>query len=131
MVVECKFCFFFYNFFSRLNFCFFFFRLMSNLVYRVYPLPETMKEYIWNFGALDNLDESQYIGEMLKLSFKGTTLFFLNGRKYATCQNKKTKMSIFFLLALLFPEGGVSPQAPQIFHKFSKENLAKFLHTKS
>ena len=49
---------------------------MSNLVYRVYPLPETMKEYIWNFGALDDLDESQYIGEMLKLSFKGTTFFF-------------------------------------------------------
>eukprot|EP00493_Phyllostaurus_siculus_P022883 UN23217 len=43
---------------------------MNNLVYRVYPLPETMKEYIWNFGALDELDESQYIGEMLNLSFK-------------------------------------------------------------
>ena len=41
-------------------------RQMNNLVYRVYPLSETMKEYIWNFGALDELDESQYIGEMLK-----------------------------------------------------------------
>lgn len=49
---------------------------MNNLVYRVYPLPETMKQYIWNFGSLDELDESQYIGEMLSLTFKSSRIPF-------------------------------------------------------
>merc|ERR1719483_1152569 len=43
---------------------------MNNLVYRVYPLPPTMKEYVWNFGHLDELDEQQYIGEMVHLAFR-------------------------------------------------------------
>lgn len=43
---------------------------MANLVYRVYPLPATMKEFIWNFGTLDDLDERQYIAEMLDLSLQ-------------------------------------------------------------
>eukprot|EP00494_Astrolonche_serrata_P029108 UN29375 len=47
---------------------------MNNLVYRVYPLPPTMKEYVWNFGHLDDMDEQQYIGEMLQLSFSASNV---------------------------------------------------------
>ncbi|ETN98579.1 hypothetical protein RFI_38913, partial [Reticulomyxa filosa] len=39
---------------------------LSQYVYRVFPLPETMKEYVWQFGRLSNLDEKQYILEMTK-----------------------------------------------------------------
>ncbi|ETO22336.1 hypothetical protein RFI_14862 [Reticulomyxa filosa] len=34
---------------------------MSELVYRVFPLPRSMKTYVWNFGSLSDLDEMQYI----------------------------------------------------------------------
>ncbi|ETO03185.1 hypothetical protein RFI_34225 [Reticulomyxa filosa] len=37
---------------------------LSKYVYRVYPLCETMKEYVWSFGRLSELNEQQYIVEM-------------------------------------------------------------------
>ncbi|ETO36339.1 hypothetical protein RFI_00723 [Reticulomyxa filosa] len=37
---------------------------LSKYVYRVYPLCETMKEYVWSFGRLSDSDEQQYIAEM-------------------------------------------------------------------
>ncbi|ETO14009.1 hypothetical protein RFI_23362, partial [Reticulomyxa filosa] len=37
---------------------------LSKYVYRVHPLCETMKEYVWSFGRLSELDEQQYIVEM-------------------------------------------------------------------
>ncbi|ETO35633.1 hypothetical protein RFI_01430, partial [Reticulomyxa filosa] len=39
---------------------------LSKYVYRVYPLCETMKEYVWMFGRLSDLDERQYIWEMTR-----------------------------------------------------------------
>ncbi|ETN99929.1 hypothetical protein RFI_37538 [Reticulomyxa filosa] len=38
---------------------------LGKYVYRVYPLCETMKEYVWSFGRLSDLDEQQYIVEMV------------------------------------------------------------------
>ncbi|ETO06596.1 hypothetical protein RFI_30799 [Reticulomyxa filosa] len=38
---------------------------LRNYVYRVHPLCETMKEYVWPFGRLSELDEQQYIVEMI------------------------------------------------------------------
>ncbi|ETO32802.1 hypothetical protein RFI_04311, partial [Reticulomyxa filosa] len=37
---------------------------LSKYIYRVHPLCETMKEYVWSFGRLSELDEQQYIVEM-------------------------------------------------------------------
>jgi hypothetical protein len=34
---------------------------MSKLVYRVYPLPETMLDYLWDFGSLSAQDEELYV----------------------------------------------------------------------
>ena len=38
---------------------------MSKLVYRVHPLPETMMDYVWDYGSLDKEDEKSYIRQML------------------------------------------------------------------
>jgi hypothetical protein len=37
----------------------------SNLVYRVKPLPETMMDYMWDYGSLDPNDERAYIERMV------------------------------------------------------------------
>eukprot|EP01084_Bolivina_argentea_P012685 23757_1 len=34
---------------------------MGSLVYRVFPLLPSLKTYLWNFGALSQKDEQQYI----------------------------------------------------------------------
>ncbi|ETN99625.1 hypothetical protein RFI_37845, partial [Reticulomyxa filosa] len=39
---------------------------LSIFVYCVFPLSETVKFHIWQFGSLSNLDEQQYILEMIK-----------------------------------------------------------------
>ncbi|ETN97178.1 hypothetical protein RFI_40353, partial [Reticulomyxa filosa] len=39
---------------------------LSKWMYRVVPLCETMKEYVWPFGQLSELDEKQYIQAMTK-----------------------------------------------------------------
>eukprot|EP01084_Bolivina_argentea_P065542 119465_1 len=44
---------------------------ISNLVYRVYPIPPSMKIYIWNFGYLSKLDEQQYISVMVSSAWNG------------------------------------------------------------
>lgn len=38
---------------------------LAQFMYRVYPLPPTMKEYVWMFGSLSELDELQYVSEMV------------------------------------------------------------------
>eukprot|EP01083_Nonionella_stella_P289833 986305_1 len=37
---------------------------LSQFMYRVYPLPSTMKEYIWMFGSLSKQDEQSYTLQM-------------------------------------------------------------------
>ncbi|ETO30683.1 hypothetical protein RFI_06442 [Reticulomyxa filosa] len=39
---------------------------LAKYVYRVLPLCETVKTYLWQFGSLPDLDERQYILEMIK-----------------------------------------------------------------
>ncbi|XP_033124618.1 uncharacterized protein LOC117122951 [Anneissia japonica] len=39
---------------------------MSKLVYRVHPLPETMMDFVWDYGSLDKKDEEAYICRMLE-----------------------------------------------------------------
>ena len=38
----------------------------SKLVYRVHPLPETMIDYVWDYGSLSKEDERAYIGRMVE-----------------------------------------------------------------
>jgi len=37
----------------------------SKLVYRVHPLPETMLDYVWDYGTLHSDDETSYIKQMV------------------------------------------------------------------
>ncbi|XP_078588710.1 uncharacterized protein LOC144869352 [Branchiostoma floridae x Branchiostoma japonicum] len=37
----------------------------SKLVYRVHPLPESMLDYVWDYGTLDEKDERSYITKMV------------------------------------------------------------------
>lgn len=39
---------------------------LSKLVYRVKPLPETMIDYVWDYGALQKKDEESYIKRMVQ-----------------------------------------------------------------
>jgi hypothetical protein len=32
----------------------------------VHPLPDTIIEYVWDFGALNNIDYEKYITQILK-----------------------------------------------------------------
>ena len=41
-------------------------RMTDNLVYRVKPLPESMLDYVWDFGALIPSDEKRYIVALIK-----------------------------------------------------------------
>ena len=38
----------------------------SRLVYRVHPLPETMIDFVWDYGSLSTNDERAYIGRMVE-----------------------------------------------------------------
>ena len=38
----------------------------SRLVYRVHPLPETMIDFVWDYGSLSKKDERAYIGRMVE-----------------------------------------------------------------
>ena len=38
----------------------------SRLVYRVHPLPETMIDFVWDYGSLNTTDERAYIGRMVE-----------------------------------------------------------------
>lgn len=38
----------------------------SRLVYRVHPLPETMIDFVWDYGSLSMKDERAYIGRMVE-----------------------------------------------------------------
>ncbi|XP_013421468.1 uncharacterized protein LOC106181580 [Lingula anatina] len=38
----------------------------SKLVYRVYPLPENMIDYVWDYGTLEPKDENCYISRMVE-----------------------------------------------------------------
>jgi hypothetical protein len=37
-----------------------------SISYRVYPLPETMRQYVWDFGALDDKAQKDYIHSIVK-----------------------------------------------------------------
>lgn len=39
---------------------------LSKLVYRVKPLPETMIDYVWDYGSLQKKDEESYIKRMIQ-----------------------------------------------------------------
>eukprot|EP01052_Picozoa_sp_SAG31_P003961 SAG31_NODE_158_length_21979_cov_6.851691_2_plen_3236_part_00 len=41
----------------------------SDLVYVVNPLPETLLDYVWDYGTLNLAEEKRYIGSMLRLQF--------------------------------------------------------------
>lgn len=43
-------------------------QVQSNLLYHVYPLPDNIIEYVWDFGSLTQEDYKKYIGQMLKKS---------------------------------------------------------------
>ena len=47
-------------------------RQMGSLVYRVFPLPPSLKTYVWNFGALSQMDEQQYIAVMTRTTWDDT-----------------------------------------------------------
>lgn len=36
------------------------------LLYHVHPLPDNIIEYVWDFGALTDIDTQKYITQMLK-----------------------------------------------------------------
>ena len=38
---------------------------LSKFMYRVFPLPPTLKESVWLIGALSSDDERKYVGEMI------------------------------------------------------------------
>ncbi|KAL3859950.1 hypothetical protein ACJMK2_010129 [Sinanodonta woodiana] len=42
----------------------------SHLVYRVFPIPETMVDYVWDFGSISEQDEEAYIYRMIQNVFK-------------------------------------------------------------
>lgn len=43
---------------------------LSKLVYRVHPLPETMIDFVWDYGSLQKQDEIRYIKRMVQDVFK-------------------------------------------------------------
>ena len=43
----------------------------SGLVYLVHPLPETMLDYVWDYGTLAAVDEQKYIQHMCQMKLKG------------------------------------------------------------
>lgn len=47
---------------------------LSKLVYRVHPLPETMIDYVWDYGTLQEKDEKTYIERMIQGLFKNEKL---------------------------------------------------------
>ena len=42
----------------------------SGLVYRVHPLPETMVDYVWDYGSVSPEDEKRYIARMVEGVFR-------------------------------------------------------------
>ncbi|KAJ4456425.1 putative E3 ubiquitin-protein ligase [Paratrimastix pyriformis] len=39
---------------------------LSRLVYRVHPLPDSMLDWVWDYGTLDSRDELRYLGVLLE-----------------------------------------------------------------
>ena len=44
---------------------------MSDLVYRVHPIPSTLRDFIFDFGSLSDKDEKKYIKSMISSTFQG------------------------------------------------------------
>ena len=42
---------------------------LSRLVYRVHPLPESLVDYVWDYGSLSSTDEGKYIERMVSSVF--------------------------------------------------------------
>lgn len=47
---------------------------LGDLAYVVYNLPDTMKQLVWDFGAVTDQDERAYISEMVNNSKKASKL---------------------------------------------------------
>ena len=60
----------------------------SKLVYRVHPLPETMIDYVWDYGTLHSDDEKSYIKQMVMQISD------------AACENGKLRETIAKLLIM-------------------------------
>ena len=50
----------------------------SRLLHRVYPVPDTMLEYVWNFGSLTPEDEARYITSILRNVNESMRQIFVN-----------------------------------------------------
>ena len=44
--------------------------MRSDLVYVVHPLPETLLDYVWDYGTLNKEEEKRYIASMLRTEFE-------------------------------------------------------------
>ncbi|ETO30657.1 hypothetical protein RFI_06464, partial [Reticulomyxa filosa] len=84
---------------------------LSQWVYRVFPLCDTMKEYIWPFGQLSLLDEKQYIWAMtkqMKENFDPTSIAYKEIERWETVIAKNISKSQQFLHEVLANEAIVS-----------------------
>lgn len=61
---------------------------LSKLVYRVLPLPETMIDFVWDYGSLQKQDEKSYIERMVQDVFQKKNCLFV----YLLCPNNLLKM---------------------------------------
>ena len=90
----------------------------SNLVYRVHPLPETMIDFVWDYGTLHQKDELLYIKRMVK-----------------TLEKALPKVADIFMYSQDFirkPEMSVSAVSLRDVHRCRNlvEWFVKFLETK-
>jgi hypothetical protein len=83
---------------------------MARLVYRVYPLPEAMLQYVWDFGALSGEEQSRYLHGMMS---DATTLSLLPG--HAALAARLVDVSQRFIADHSAEWGTVSLRDPQRF----------------
>lgn len=43
---------------------------MDNLVYNVHPMPASLQEFVFDFGALGSESESQYVKSMVQVRLR-------------------------------------------------------------
>ncbi|ETO08630.1 hypothetical protein RFI_28754 [Reticulomyxa filosa] len=84
---------------------------LNKWVYRVFPMCETMKEYIWPFGQLNLLDEKKYIWAMtkqMKEKFESTSLAYKEIEQWETVIAESISKSQEFLRPTLANEAIIS-----------------------
>jgi hypothetical protein len=91
---------------------------LSMLVYRVHPLPETLMEYIWDFGSLTESDELRYIASMvsdiqlpiaLLQELAAVSQCFMREKTDEVCSVSLRDIRRFVKLAKWFKENRVPP----------------------